>query len=285
MKKELATYWDIPHDTWSIHKYGAGYKVTYLKFGARAQKYKQEYLLKDCGECSDEVNADERFSQSVSRTKSSIFELAMCNEFSYFCTFTQNENLVGDRFDLSEFRKDLSQFVRNQNRGRKNKIKYLLIPEQHRNGAWHMHGLLMGLNYSDLREFTLDEKLPYRIRKQIKKGEKVYNWEKYATKFGFFTATEIKSHEACSRYITKYITKDLLKSNIESGKHTFFASKGLNRRILISRVSNEICPLKKWDFENEYIKSIWFSNKEELMEALYKNRQLLAEKSCFRDSS
>ena len=271
MDKQRATYWEIPHDTWTIHRYGLGYKVTYLKFGGKSQKFIQEHLFSDNEEICDEVVTSERFSQSLSRTKSSIFELAMCNEFSYFCTFTQNEDFVGDRFNLSEFRKDLSQFVRNQNRGREEKIKYLLIPEQHKNGAWHMHGLLMGLTASDLCEFTLNEKLPYRIRKQIKSGEKVYNWQKYASKFGFFTATSIKSHEACSRYITKYITKDLLVSNIESGKHTYFASKGLNRRALISKVSDGECPIKKWDYENDYIKSAWFSTEEELIEAMSKN--------------
>lgn len=206
----------------------------------------------------------ERLRQSISRTRSTIFELAMCNEFTHFCTFTQSAEMR-DRFNLDEFRKDFAQFVRNINRSRRdNPIKYLLIPEQHLNsrnkkdiGAWHMHGLLMGLTEADLRLFTLKEKLPQNIRKALKSGQKVYNWERYSQKFGYFTCTEIGNHEACSKYITKYITKELQKRNLENGQHSYFASQGLNRRVPIVKFSKDKCPVSEWDFENEYVKVRW----------------------------
>lgn len=81
--------------------------------------------------------------------KARVNELALCNEFEYFCTFTQSDELR-DRFDLKAFRKDFAMFVRNENRRREKKIKYLLVPERHKDGAWHMHGLLMGLTSDDL---------------------------------------------------------------------------------------------------------------------------------------
>lgn len=209
--------------------------------------------------------SETRFAQSVSRARNRIFELAFCNEFQFFCTFTQSAEMR-DRFNLDEFRKDLSQFIRNQNRGREKPIKYLLIPEPHLNsrdkkdiGAWHMHGLLMGLTADDLREFTLKDKIPLNLKNRIKSGEKVYNWEKYSKKFGYFTCTEIKSQEGCSKYLTKYITKDLAKSGIESGHHLFYASQGLKHREPIVKFSNDECPIKEWDFENEYVKVKWVS--------------------------
>lgn len=252
-------YWELSHDTWSLYSYGQGYKVVYIKYGCKASGSKFEGIKPLSAK-----EESERFSQSLSRTKSTIFELAICNEFTYFCTFTQDENLVGDRFDLHEFRKDLAQFVRNQNRGRQTKIKYLLIPEQHKNGAWHMHGLLSGLTSADLREFSLKEKLPNAIRKELKAGKKVYNWEKYSKKFGYFTASPINSHVACSKYITKYITKDVLKNNLKSGAHSYYASQGLQRRERIFRTDFEICPITEWDFENNYVKVAWFDSKEDL---------------------
>lgn len=253
-------YWKINHDTWTLYAYGNGYKVVYLKYGSKSPRSDIPTSKKTLSAKEKE----ERLSQSVSRTKSTIFELAFCNEFSHFCTFTQNADFVGDRFDLSAFRKDLAQFVRNQNRGRDKKITYLFVPEQHKDGAWHMHGLINGLNDDDLREFTLNERLPNKIRKQIKNGEKVYNWEKYARKFGYFTATKVKSHEACAKYITKYITKDLAKSAIKRGGHCYFASQGLKRRERILRTDDVTCPIKKWGFENDYIKTAWFDNVEQL---------------------
>ncbi len=260
-------YWKIGRDTWTLYSYGKGFKVVYLKYGGEASR---SLALQNNPPVQNK--SEERFLQSISRTKSTIFELAFCNEFSHFCTFTQNEDLVGSRFDLAKFRKDLAQFVRNQNRFRDEKIKYLFVPEQHKNGAWHMHGLVAGLKETDLREFTLKERLPRAIIKQLKNGEKIYNWEKYSQKFGFFTATNIKSHEACAKYIVKYITKEVARTAIEKGHHMFFASQGLKRREMIHRVELTPCPVSKWDFENDFIKSAWFDNAEELAKVWSKSQ-------------
>lgn len=207
----------------------------------------------------------ERFSQSISRARNRIFELAFCNEFQFFCTFTQSAEMR-DRFNLDEFRKDLAQFIRNLNRGREKPIKYLLIPEPHLNsrdkkdiGAWHMHGLLMGLTADDLREFSTKDNIPLNLKKRIKNGEKIYNWDKYSKKFGYFTCTPIQSQEGVSKYLTKYITKDLTLSAIESGHHLFYASQGLNHRVNIVKLSKDKCPIDEWDFENEYVKVRWMN--------------------------
>ena len=259
-------YWKIYHDTWRIYRYGHGIKVVYIKSGNESKKSNVAVSLKPLS--AEEKS--ERLSQSVSRTKSTIFELAFCNEFDYFCTFTLDEEKVSDRYDLKTFRKDLAQFVRNLNRSRDEKIKYLFVPEQHKDGAWHLHGLVKGLTGSDLKEFNLSERLPHKIRQHIKNGEKVYNWEKYSKKFGFFTATPIKSHDACAKYITKYITKDVMKNNLESGAHSFFASQGLQRKTLVLQENDERCPLEKWGFENEYVKTAWFDSEEDFLAALSK---------------
>ena len=187
-------YWKIAHDTWYLYRFGEGFKVVYLKYGTEAQKSPSRKEPKPLSAKEKE----QRLSQSISRAKSTIFELAFCNEFSHFCTFTLDKEKVGDRYDLKNFRTKLAQFVRNKNRGRSEPIKYLFVPEQHKDGAWHMHGLCSGLTSLDLREFTLTENIPKAIKKQIRRGEKVYNWDDYSKKFGFFTATEIKSHIACA---------------------------------------------------------------------------------------
>ena len=248
------------HDVFNIYAYGDNLlKIVYIKSAPmRADLRKTDPLWaeKKKPKFKGSPNSpDERFSNSVSRSKSRIFELAMCNEFKYFCTFTQDEKLR-DRFDLKEFRKDLAQLVRNLNRNRseENKIKYLLIPEQHKNGAWHLHGLLQGITPDDLREFTLKEKLPERIRKQIAKGVKIYDWTRYRKAFGFFTCAEIESQTACAKYITKYISKDLQKTVHESGEHLFFASQGLKGRETILRNCADLCDVDEWDFENEFVK-------------------------------
>ena len=239
------------HDLWSVYDYGDIVKIVYIKSAPKPLKNKSRRPKFEKNENSE----NERFSNSISRSKSRIFELAMCNEFNFFCTFTQDQNLR-DRFDLKEFRKDFAQLVRNINRsrGENEKIKYLLIPEQHKNGAWHMHGLLAGLKETDLRKFTLSEKLPYRIRKQIEKGVEIYDWTRYRKAFGYFTCTKIEDKTACSKYITKYISKDLQKTVRDSGEHLFFASQGLKGREAVVKNCFDKCPVNEWDFENEFIK-------------------------------
>lgn len=243
------------NDIFNVYAYGNIIKIVYIKRGKKIKNPEDIANFIPQKNEPTEKEKNERFSQSIARSKARIFELAMCNEFKFFCTFTQDQK-KRDRFDLFEFRKDFSQFIRNQNRFRSEneKIKYLLIPEQHKNGAWHMHGLLMGLTENDLKEFSLKDNIPKRIKDQIKSGEKVFDWLKYRQSFGYFTCTEIKEKGACSKYITKYVSKDLQKTVHESGEHLFFASKGLKSREIILKNCHEECFVNEWDFENEYIK-------------------------------
>ena len=289
------------HDVWHAYSYGDKIKVVYVKASARRIS-KQEPLFSELEGLPDWLKAEairstiyggtfvssssegdfpeaprrdrsaewkateERLQSSISRTKNRIFELAMCNEFTMFCTLTQDENKVRDRYDLDTFRKDFAHFVRNLNRSRDVPIKYLMIPEQHKDGAWHIHGFFSGLEVgTDLTSFTLEDRIPYRLRKMIENGETVYNWPKYAKKYGFFTATAIKSKVAASSYITKYVTKDVAKQALESGRHLFFASQGLKGREVVVHdnldQSGELvfCPIAdgEWDFENDYVKVKW----------------------------
>ena len=195
-----------------------------------------------------------RFAESVRRSRARVFELAACNKWEWFCTFTQ-DGAKRARFDLPEFRKDLAQLVRNINRDRAEKVKYLLIPERHKNGAWHMHGLLSGLKPgADLRAFELSETLPYRIREQIEKGKPVFDWYRYRRAFGFFTCTAIGNKTAVAKYITKYITKDLDGAGREDGGHLFFASQGLQGREIVLHHADGAPPVNEWDFENRFVR-------------------------------
>lgn len=318
----MAKYRKI-NDFWSAYAYGDKIKLVYIKSAFRRLK-KVDKLFPELdglpnrllpyaihstiygGNVVDEValpseqtvvssrerqDTEERLAPSISRTKSRIFELAMCNEFSFFCTFTTSEKKVKDRYNLEEFQKSFAQFIRNLNRKRDKKIVYLLIPEKHKDGAWHLHGLIEGLEIgTDLREFSLEEHLPYRLRTMLINGEKVYNWDKYSNKYGYFTASKIRNKDAVSAYICKYITKDLAKKVRESGQHLYFASQGLKRRELLFRngldgVNNlvdfklynlreswdsvskdgtiKVCNkpnADEWWFENEFVKIKWFDN-------------------------
>ena len=51
------------------------------------------------------------------------------------------------------------------------------------------------------------------------------NWKLYQNKFGYFTCTKINNIQACSKYITKYITKDLC--SYSRGKKKYWPSRNL----------------------------------------------------------
>lgn len=198
--------------------------------------------------------SDVKSDNNISRAKNRVFELALCNPWNIFLTFTLDPKKY-NRNDLGKFRKDLSQFVRDYNKKYGLAIKYLLIPEEHKKGGWHMHGFLMGLPDEHLRLFTLSEKLPKYIRKKLKSGQAVYEWEPYRKKFGFCDLEVVKDQFAVSAYVTKYITKDLDRTVRESGAHLYYCSQGLSRSVVIFR--GKANDGLVYDYESDYNSIKW----------------------------
>lgn len=198
--------------------------------------------------------SDVKSDNNISRAKNRVFELALCNPWNIFLTFTLDPKKY-NRNDLGKFRKDLSQFVRDYNKKYGLAIKYLLIPEEHKKGGWHMHGFLMGLPDEHLRLFTLSEKLPKYIREKLKSGQAVYEWEPYRKKFGFCDLEVVKDQFAVSAYVTKYITKDLDRTVRESGAHLYYCSQGLSRSVVIFR--GKANDGLVYDYESDYNSIKW----------------------------
>lgn len=198
--------------------------------------------------------SDVKSDNNISRAKNRVFELALCNPWNIFLTFTLDPKKY-NRNDLGKFRKDLSQFVRDYNKKYGLAIKYLLIPEEHKKGGWHMHGFLMGLPDEHLRLFTLSEKLPKYIREKLKNGQAVYEWEPYRKKFGFCDLEMVKDQFAVSAYVTKYITKDLDRTVKESGAHLYYCSQGLARSVVVfkGKANDGLV----YDYESDYNSVKW----------------------------
>ena len=203
-----------------------------------------------CGKKNSAEN-EGKLEESLSRTKSKIFELAICNDWEWFVTLTLNPE-YHDRKNLKSYKIKLSTWIKNYNRLHKTNIKYLLIPENHQDGSWHIHGLMMGLPKEHLREFTEQERLPIRILIELKIGHKVYTWEAYGKAFGYITISEIRHVESVSKYITKYITKDLAKTRIGMNEHLYYCSQGLKRAEIIYQ--GKLIKDIEEDYSNDYVK-------------------------------
>lgn len=201
---------------------------------------------------------DEKLSNNLSRARSRVFELAMCNPWNLFVTLTLDKNKY-DRTNLQRFVKDFGQFVRDYRKKHGTAVKYLLIPEHHKDGSWHMHGFICGLPVEHLTEFTATDHLPYKILNRIQANKRVFTWTAYAKRFGFSVIELIDNHEATSKYVTKYITKDAMTTITELNAHMFYASKGLqsstviNQDLLTRAITNP-------DYVNDYVRVKWFDD-------------------------
>ena len=242
------------YDT-SIYKFGNEYKVVYLK------RYQADDLTLGKEFKKPEKLENGRFENNIARAKSTIMAIGLCNDWDFFCTFTLDKTKY-DRFNLRAWQQDFSQWIRNQIRITGHEFKYLLIPELHKDGAWHMHGFVRGYSWDDLSLF-LPEIHPYDL---VKKG---YRYHPGITeKFGFNSFGRIKKKEAATRYLLKYINKLMATINISLNSHLYYASQNLNRPELIA---NGMTPwvLTQCDYHNDFLHMGWLD-----LEDLYyvKNR-------------
>ena len=169
---------------------------------------------------------DKKLESSISRTKRLILEKALCNPWEWFCTFTISESKY-DRRDLITWRDSFTQWIRDQ-RKKGFDIKYVLVPERHKDGSWHAHGLFSGLPESELVSFEQMHKAGIKLPRKLWKSNYM-NWPAYQEKFGFCSFGRIKNHVAAGFYITKYLTKDNDRMVQDVGLHSYYASRGLNK--------------------------------------------------------
>jgi len=187
---------------------------------------------------SRDVN-EHRLDNNISRAKNKIFEYAACNEFDYFLTLTLDQGKY-DRYNLEKYIKDLGQFIRDYRKKYNTNIQYLLIPEPHKDGAWHMHGLIKGINSEHLTT----------------NSNGYLHWQQYSDKFGYCSVDLVRSQEAISKYITKYISKTLQADLIQDkNKKLYYNSRGLKtaQKVKEGTLNRELNV--PFDYENDYVRT------------------------------
>lgn len=246
-----------------VERFGEEYKITEIKQRVPKEHQKVEADSDDIG----------RFDNNISRARSRIFELARCNDWEYFCTLTLSSEY--DRTDLNGWQKAFSQWLRDY-RKKGFEVKYLLVPEQHKNGAWHMHGFFAGIGEAapftaqDIGNSSTEADVAAYKAAELNKGGYL-NWKDYSKRWGYCSLAEVHSIEAASRYITKYVTKSLAMDNLISGAHLFYASRGLNSAEVVACDS---IPLDEKAFReglsgckhfcNEFCEQWWVKNPENI---------------------
>lgn len=151
-------------------------------------------LLKDF----DDDEKDNVFSTYVSerRTIKNIFKIARSNIWEYFITLTYDQKRV-NRYDYDDCMMCAKEYFNYIRKNFAPDIMYMLVPEQHKDGAWHIHGLLAHIG---------NLKIVDSGRKDDK-GRTIYSSSAYY--YGWCDFTKIGSNFAAAYYMTKYVTKNL----------------------------------------------------------------------------
>lgn len=147
---------------------------------------------------------------SINRSIQTIYKYAQANRWEYFVTLTFKRDSGMNVYDYSECVKKLTAWLHNQRRKCLD-LKYLFVPEMHKDGAFHFHGLIAnadGLTFADSGRVAIGNKA-YKRTKENQHFPTIYNLDNW--RYGWSTATVVVSSCKSASYICKYITKDLIQ--------------------------------------------------------------------------
>lgn len=148
------------------------------------------------------TNSVENQRKSYSRAKNKLFDILMSTiNFNCFVTLTFDDKKI-NRYDYNEVVKKLSVWL--DNRVRRNNLVYCLVPEFHKDGAVHFHGLM---NIEALK--CERARNPHTNKLMYDKANRPI-WNITDFPYGFTTAISLSGDDArikCAKYCYKYITK------------------------------------------------------------------------------
>lgn len=157
------------------------------------------------------VKKKRSIASSMNRTVNAVYHKVRSNTWDWFVTLTFDPDLV-DSFDYGLAVAKLSKWLNNLRRLSPD-IGYVMVPEKHKSGRYHFHGLFRACGGIDFRPSG----------KTDHKGNPIYNVGSY--RLGWSTATRITDQAKVTKYIAKYISKDLCQ--VASGRKRYWCSRNL----------------------------------------------------------
>ena len=254
--KEISSYAKIYPDFVKIVKYNRPIVFTnFLDRGSSAFLTNEE---------NDEEN--DYLQKSINRTKTKISDYILCNNFTHFITFTfdpKNSKVKTEenRHDLLKMSKLLMTWINSEQinhfRRHGQRFKYLIVPERHKNNAWHFHAVFE--DYKNEIEDFYSSKNKYLTVDEIRsKNKKPKNQRGFLPRYtlGRSEIAPVKDKFRMSNYIKKYITKELIQ---EKNKKRYWASRNLKLPEIIENIvesSTKIPKMylfSKYDYHKVYI--------------------------------
>lgn len=246
-----------------VKEVGENIKVVQLR-SVRKKGLEVKRTGKGEGRAKEKKTDYTKLEAATSRAKRMIKEYALCNEWDWFVTLTIDKQKF-DRYNLKAYYKALGEFIHNYNRRSDDahKVRFLLIPELHKDGAWHMHGLIKGIRPGDLvvPQF-IQKRTKGKALKMVRNTKGYARWSQYADKFGYISMEKIRDKQKVSSYITKYISKDMASSVTEYGAHLYYCSKGLKTGTVIYQGTQAVTVTSGWDYERPdgFCKVKWYAS-------------------------
>lgn len=130
--------------------------------------------------------------RSMRRARAKVHRIALANGFDWFVTLTLDASRV-DRYDPAAIMAKLNPWL--DNMVRRKGLRYILVPELHKDGAFHFHGFMSGDGLEVSESGHVD-----------KLGHPVYNLPQWP--LGFTRAVRLYGdYAAAVAYCCKYIGK------------------------------------------------------------------------------
>lgn len=184
---------------------------------------------------------------SMNRSINMIYDYTRSNEWDYFITLTFSQDKVNDRSDYDDLTKKMSNWINRIRRDYAPELKYIMVPELHNSPeslvkckecdtwfqkkenrcscgsveyahAYHFHGLLANTGMMILNDSGKKDKMKRPI----------YNIGNY--KFGWAEATKVSNTYKVSRYLSKYVTKEIIHET--PNKKRYWASRNLEKPVV-----------------------------------------------------
>lgn len=154
-----------------------------------------------------------RSASSVSRLRSRIQELAFSNSWNCFVTFTLDPN-KRNRYDIDEF-EALTRHLKYVRQSRCPELRFMLILESHKDGAFHGHAFMYLPADFIADEFTVN-------------SNGFLEWTDISSRFGYMSIKPFDGSPAAVFYVMKYVTKDILPGRV------LRTSQGLKGAVVIA---------------------------------------------------
>lgn len=189
----------------------------YTRFRMKGVKHKLKKLGGPAMHGSGKA-IERKVEENRKRAKQVVWDLGRCNSFDWFITLTFSSEQVSDRYDYKICADYVKRFTKYLG---KHGCRWLIVPELHKDGAWHFHGLLSG----DIG-FTRAHS-PYTGKELFDdEGRPIYNIDNF--QYGFTTAVPLDGSPKVVTYLTKYFTKQAMAA-IPKGCKRYWASRNLAR--------------------------------------------------------